>query len=213
MDTTDAETFEPSFDPFSVNVTGKVRVEKGNDVVTVSIHFDSTGDLKAPHSEPHSVAIPLSHFKDDSEMEEWAKGVYVAFRKNAASLVMNQMAQIYFDVLNLHLGIAPAEVIKTHVQFNQRFLRKGFGLPWRHGNFSQWSKIELEREVVLALEKLPKKRRNLVNAVAKMRENETERGIKKENTRVPKSGESLGKLLQALGVDWKTLKREVKYMN
>jgi hypothetical protein len=212
MDTTDAEIFEPSFDPFSVNVTGKVRIEKGNDVITVIIHCDSSGDLKAPHPETYSVAVPLSHFKDESEMDEWAKGVYVAFRKNAASLLMNQMAQIYIDVLNLRLGIAPAEVVKAHVQFNERFLRKGFGLPWRRGNFSPWTKIKLEREVTLAIEKLPKIQRSLDKTVKQMREREAEEGINKESSRVPKSGESLGKLLQTLGVDWKTLKREVKYV-
>jgi hypothetical protein len=209
MDTTNAEIFEPSFDPFSVNVTGKVRVEKGNGVVKVTIHCDSTGDLKAPHSEPYSVAVPLSHFKDDSEWEEWAKGVYVAFRKNAASLLMNQMAQIYIDVLNLHLGIAPAEVVKAHVRFNERFLRKGFGLPWRRGNFSPWTKIELEREVTVAIQKIPKDERKLDSAVNEMRKNEIKRGINKESSKVPKSGESLGKLLKTFEISWKHLKEKV----
>jgi hypothetical protein len=213
MDTTAAEIFEPSFEPFTITATGKVRIEKGNDVVTVTIHCDSSGDLKAPHPEILSVPFPLSEFRDDAEIEEWAKGVYVAFRKNAASLLINQMAQIYIGVLNLHRGVAPAEVVKGHVQFNEKFLRKGFGLPWRRGNFSPWTKIELEREVRLAIEKLPKINRNLDKTVNKMRKNEAARGINKESSRVPKSGEALGKLLQTLGVDWKTLKREINYVN
>jgi hypothetical protein len=203
----DAAT-EPSFNPFEVSVRTHVRVKNEDGVVTITVYCESSGDLKAPAPEVEVASIPFSAFRDTEHFHEWAKEVYEVFRRNAAALLMSQITQTYFDVSNFRLGVDPAEVVKMHVRRNSKFLRKGFGLRWRTGNFSPWTKTELLRAVKIALGEIPKDERLTFDRAAVAMRKIEERTVREEDRRAPPSGEALRKLLGSLKVDWATLKQE-----
>lgn len=199
------------FKPFTagVKLTPTITIEGG--LVKLDILCEPVGEIKAPQGEHLVVSVPLDSFPDPSfaAIEKWALDVYVSIRdgKNKkhpiSSWLMNQACQNYLDISNLHLGVSPTEIIKMHAQYIAKFYRKAFGLRWRRGNFSLWTKVELERVVMTALLELNPAERTITGVLNKLL-------ASADADRAPPSDKALRELIRTQGLSWKAMLKRAK---
>jgi hypothetical protein len=161
------------------------------------------GGTYAPH---HFAPRPRNTPPSDEELAAWAQQVFDRASAGIPLLASAVAVEYLHGVAHLleatgHEDDYDAEeVIADHLRQLEYYLREMLDAK-RPGTRSKWTAITLSRAVREALSEIDQpSRHTLAGVAAKLK--------RAHGDKAPKTAEALRKLMDRLGVDWKTLKAE-----
>ncbi len=193
--------------PFRTAISGTLFFEKKGDQLEVLIEHAISGDVDTKKLEKVKLfEVPVSGFKSDEHLIEWAAEVALTFQTFAASALAHETLEHLSDVvyyISFQMGITSekySEIIKARLEEKERFLKHRFDMSGiGQGKRSEWTELTLSIALRRAIASLtpnePKTLDKVANKLKKLYPMEA-----------PKNGESLRKLIDRLGVDWKSIK-------
>jgi hypothetical protein len=206
VDVGDALTFLLNYDTEMVEIRLDVRAVSRWESPPQS---EAVGE---PFTRNVKIELPMSQFQNEQHVREYCAHLSKSYHETLDEyLVIESIAhlQLVGNFLLHSMGIEKIDLgtfIDEAAKFRARDTKRALRLTQR-GQPREWTAVDLTRAVRVALDKLGKTRLFTLAEVAKrLREDHGERAPKVG----PKGreGDSLGKLLAALGVDWKGLRRE-----
>lgn len=214
---------KPPRQTFTVCLTDVLHFKANFDTQTVTVYLETEsaersqrgGEVREgpPKKMPPRVAeMPMGLFRDEEQYKDWAGRLYRAFHETLAE-ALHIAAADYMDLCGTflldRLGIEKTnmgEFIEQRALARARDTKRALHLTQK-GRQRKWTAAELRRAVQLALDKIGNEQRFTLAELAKvLRADHGERAPKVGPK--GKEGDSLGKLLGELDVDWKTLKRD-----
>ena len=187
---------------FSFTIKGEMAVTKEESTVVLEHKFESY-NWPVEYTDTGKTEIPANLFADEEELQKFTRAVHQAFvgsvldaMLHEAELQLNDMVHFTLNHMGLD-SIDMREQVKAHTRETTARVKRQLGVQ-ATGPQAQWSNRALSRAVAQALRTLRKNEQTYANVTRILKE--------KYPDKAPETPEALRKMLDRLGINWKSLK-------
>ncbi len=187
---------------FSFTIKGNLVVTKEESTVVLKHKFESY-NWPVSYTDTGETEIPANLFANEEEVEKFALNVHRTFVASVLDAMLHEAELQLNDIVHFilsHMGldsIDMREQVKRHARGTADRVKRQLEVQVA-GPQAQWSNRALWRAVAQALKTLQKNEQTYANVTRILKE--------KYPDKAPETPEALRKMLDRLGIDWKSLK-------